>query len=149
MDIQNPDLKPERLFLVGRDPCWAQKKCRSPQQPPQSCFQRSVSRKLLLAVRLIFIYCGFGKRSCVPSGWATENPQASSEKSPTDLSNRQRAPSNGRAAEPVEGVWYFLDHRQSLCNTKETLRNNWGRGAEPTTSRLERILLLCANSALI
>lgn len=112
------------------------------------CFQGYVSRKLVLAVRLIFIYCGAGKRSCVPSGWATENPQVSSEKSPTDLSNRQRDPANGWVAKPVEGVWYFLDHRQSLCNTRETQRNDWDWGTEPTTSLLERVLFLCANTTL-
>lgn len=46
--IQNPDLEPERLFLVGRDPCCAQKKCRkthsthrrraSKDLSPGSCF---------------------------------------------------------------------------------------------------------------
>lgn len=70
----------------------------------------------------------------VPSRWAKENPQASPEKSPTDSSNRRRDPANGRAAKPVGGVWYFLDHRQSLCNTKETQRNDWSWGTEPATS---------------
>lgn len=125
-------LKPERLFSVVGDPCWAQKKCRGPQQTLQTFFRGSVPWKQLLAIGLIFIYCGFGNGSSLPSGWATESPRASSEQSPTDWSNRQGDPVIGKAAKPVEVVWYSLDQHQSPCNTKKILYMDWDWITEPT-----------------
>lgn len=65
-------------------------KGRNPQLLPQTGFQESVRRRLLLAAPLIFICGGFGKRGIVPSGRAASNPAASSQEAPQARSERRR-----------------------------------------------------------